>query len=326
MLKSISKVCGLNFYTTLNGLENSFGRVTVLEEEDTIARLQAEEDQRLYGGRPMPLDTDEIEDASGLSNSMSRNRSAPPVRQEDEPPAKAMKLEDHSGSFEEILSPLHAWLAQTTAPMAANWTAEQPYKGNLGLVQDAMALEATEIEFFKNVHMDNTPRPITSDAHPNILEEVPDMGLEAQIYYRNILDRYPLLPRYLARRLAEANSNRSERLQRRREEAVESGARSKISSNIKKSRFLNCRICDQSFARLKYLKRHEWLHTKEKPFLCKQCARAFKRPYLLRRHQQKLHMADPPDLQSTKMRANSANRDRGQVENYNPSTNAYGKS
>ena len=39
-----------------------------------------------------------------------------------------------------------------------------------------------------------------------------------QIYYRNIVDRYPALPHYLAIRLAEANCSRAERLQRVRNE------------------------------------------------------------------------------------------------------------
>ena len=40
-----------------------------------------------------------------------------------------------------------------------------------------------------------------------------------QIYYRNIVDRYPALPQYLATRLAEVNCHRAERLQQTRDQA-----------------------------------------------------------------------------------------------------------
>jgi hypothetical protein len=39
-----------------------------------------------------------------------------------------------------------------------------------------------------------------------------DIIFGAQIWYRNIVDRFPTIPRYLARRLAEANLRRAERL------------------------------------------------------------------------------------------------------------------
>ena len=75
--------------------------------------------------------------------------------------------------------------------------------------EDLMAQEEKEIKFFRNVHTAILPSPKEDETAVDVLE-----GLEfgAQIYCRNIRDRYPLLPIYLTRRLAQANFRRSERL------------------------------------------------------------------------------------------------------------------
>lgn len=46
------------------------------------------------------------------------------------------------------------------------------------------------------------------------LSHVVDCQMEAQLYIRNILDRYPLIPSYLAHRLAITNKGRAERLRK----------------------------------------------------------------------------------------------------------------
>jgi hypothetical protein len=43
-----------------------------------------------------------------------------------------------------------------------------------------------------------------------------DLGVSGLIYYRNIIDRFPLVPDFLARRLAKANCQRAERLESQR--------------------------------------------------------------------------------------------------------------
>lgn len=57
-----------------------------------------------------------------------------------------------------------------------------------------------------------------------------------------------------------------------------------------KPRLFVCNTCTRAFARLEHLRRHERLHTKEKPFACGVCQRKFSRRDLLLRHAQKLHL------------------------------------
>ena len=75
---------------------------------------------------------------------------------------------------------------------------------------ELIAQEVREINVFRNVHVDMT----APDNKPEIslLSDVLSLPPGAQIYYRNIRDRYPSLPTYLGRRLASANFSRAERL------------------------------------------------------------------------------------------------------------------
>ncbi|KAL8851133.1 MAG: hypothetical protein Q9221_003936 [Calogaya cf. arnoldii] len=59
----------------------------------------------------------------------------------------------------------------------------------------------------------------TKARDPNMTKGLYSCDPRIQIYYRNIVDRYPALPQYLATRLAEANRDRAERLQQTRDQA-----------------------------------------------------------------------------------------------------------
>ena len=89
----------------------------------------------------------------------------------------------------------------------------------------AKQLEVKEMEFFRSVHLS------TGNSDNSALSyHAGDKPTEAQLYLRNILDRYPLMPLYLANRLAIANKGRAERLRKLRLEHKYDCLRS--SSNI----------------------------------------------------------------------------------------------
>ena len=73
------------------------------------------------------------------------------------------------------------------------------------------------MKFFRNVHMTTAPSP---ERHNPTLDRVEARGSGVKIDYLNIMDRYPAIPIYLARRLAQANHDRAERLRNKKRESM----------------------------------------------------------------------------------------------------------
>lgn len=174
---------------------------------------------QLYGSRPEPPDTVEVDESTKLAN-------LPPKRNASEFKAVVDRLaitseKDQSKEFNyEALtvvdwnsgtSPLDAWLNQSAVPSTNPVLDHQEI---VELESDVFAQETEEIKVFRNVHMAIAPNPEQDDPP---LEPVEGLEFGAQIYYRNIMDRFPVLPKYLARRLAQANCDRAERLRRQKE-------------------------------------------------------------------------------------------------------------
>ena len=215
-LNEISGKCYLKFFPTSNGLEDLFSRVIVSEED--VARQQVEEDLRLYGSRPKPPDAVDIDESTQLAN-LHPKRNASEFEAAVDRPAKVRKRgESKAFNYEAVTamdwnsgaSPLDAWLNQSAVPSTAA-ALEPPDPGDS--VKDLVAQEVEEIKVFRNVHVAMAPSPKEDET---AVDELEGLELGAQIYYRNIRDRYPLLPTYLARRLAQANYGRSERLRSER--------------------------------------------------------------------------------------------------------------
>jgi hypothetical protein len=80
------------------------------------------------------------------------------------------------------------------------------------LRNEAISQETQVIEVLRNVLIASAPQDdkIKPDSQDEYDAEIIPFG--ARIYYRNLLDRFPKAPKYLARRLAEANWERANRL------------------------------------------------------------------------------------------------------------------
>ena len=191
--------------------------------EDDIVRRQIEDDLQIYGSRPEPPDTVEVDESTQLAN-------LPPKRNASDFKSVVNRLtktseKDQSKEFNyETLtvmdwnsgaSPLDAWLNQSAIPST---TPALDHQEAVDLESDLLALETEEIKVFRNVHMAIAPSPEHKDRP---LEPVEGLEFSAQIYYRNIMDRFPVLPEYLARRLAQANCDRAERLSHEKERVQE---------------------------------------------------------------------------------------------------------
>ena len=187
--------------------------------EDDIVRRQIEDDMQIYGSRPEPPDTVEVDESTQLAN-LPPKRNASDFKSVVNRLAKTSE-EDQSKEFNhETLtvmdwnsgaSPLDAWLNQSAVPST---TPALDHQETVGSESDLLAQEIEEIKVFRNVHMAIAPSPEHNDPPSEPIEGL-DFG--ARIYYRNIMDRFPVLPKYLARRLAQANCDRAERLRLEKE-------------------------------------------------------------------------------------------------------------
>ena len=216
-LTRYSAACRLNFFPNLTGIGDAFERVMV--SEDDVARRQIEEDLRLYGTRPEPPDLVEVNAHSQVAN-LPRKRTASDFEAAVERPAKQRK---NSGSkdfnyqtltamdWNSGASPLDAWLNQSAVPSTAAASDQQE---SIKLDFDPLAQEIDGIKVFRNVHIAIAPSPEHNDPSH---EPVEGLDFGAQIYYRNINDQFPVIPKYLARRLAQANCDRADRLRREKE-------------------------------------------------------------------------------------------------------------
>jgi hypothetical protein len=201
-------------------------------EEDHVSQDQVEEDTELFRDREVPddiqLDDAEMhadidQDASELGSPNTSFEANFPRPEVDLKYNTAATLdEDHDMEDENLENgprgdnpqpPLLSWLAQTESPENPTMVQSQ-LQEKKSRQEQVKAQEMEDIELFRNVHVVPSEReadePASHSRHPNSGEV--ELELAARIYYRNIVDRYPAIPHYLARRLAEANLSRAKRL------------------------------------------------------------------------------------------------------------------
>ena len=218
-----SDTCHLKFFPVNPRLEDGSNHMLALEDNVTLS--QVEEDLLLYGRRRESPDSVEIDEAvllAGLSPQMPASEFKAAVDRSAEV-YKEVECKDFNNQampameWNSAASLLDIWLNQSAVPMSGHMNDQHASKD---LSESLMVREEEEIKFFCNVHVGICQEFIPPRNDPEV--ELPScLELMAQIYYRNIRDRYPILPTYLIHRLAKANFERSRRLQWQRNEAQE---------------------------------------------------------------------------------------------------------
>lgn len=338
-----SKTCCLEFFQLENNLEDSISRITVLSEEEEVAKKQIAEDMSLYGSRPHPPDAFEINEHTQPSNLPPKRGAAEFEAAVNRPSKVRRTMESKELNYQGVTAmdwnsgatPLDAWLNQSAVPSIV--PLPRTSRNQSGSPSDDLAAKELEgLKVFRTIHIEGIEEPKSIGSPRNSVIDLTIHNPRTQIYLRNILDRYPLLPSYLALRLAKANCARADRLDRTRHNCGDqliskpvqisgrgrpppSKGRTSVGDVAQSSKPLGstqdgmnpnflppktdnprrhtCATCNRCFARSEHLKRHERSHTEEKPITCEQCTRRFSRRDLLLRHQEKVHMTSPPSCE-----------------------------
>lgn len=320
-----------------NDLEESFGRITVLPEDEEIAEKQISEDMSLYGSRPNPLDALEENEYTRLSNLPSK-RSAAEFDAAVNRPAKVRRIEGSEKFNSQRVTamdwncgatPLDAWLNQSAVPSIV--PLPQTQSNQLGSSSDDLAAkELEDLKVFRTIHIKGNEEPKSNGTPQNSAIDLTVLEPRTQIYLRNTLDRYPLLPSYLALRLAKANCARANRLDLKRHDCGDQlpskpvQVSGRYHSPWTKRRFFDyinqspkplgriqdsmnppdvlplkpdkprpytCATCDRCFAFLKDLNRHH--HSHKRALVCELCFESYNIKRELREHHQRIHMTSP---------------------------------
>ena len=274
---------------TSDKIEDVLGRVSLLEDDEIVAQKQVREDIHTFGGRPEPTEFTEI-DEDNLPRKQSATALGDGISSHAQVRKKLNSRQTYSVTamdWNSGASHLDAWLNQSAIPTAA-----PAYKEQQGMMENppapsnipTAAQEMEEIKVFRNVHICPVPEPVIDGQHLEFGDELSHAELETQVYYRNIIDRYPKLRLYLALRLARANRDRADRLRRSRfdenashELQADQGIvslpplplpqspkpRGLGTLDTKTQRKYECKVCEKRFTRPSSLKTH-MCHTTEK--------------------------------------------------------------
>lgn len=117
--------------------------------------------------------------------------------------------------------PIFSWLADTLPPAnpgsVMQWREAEEHRQSKQMKQ-----EIDNIEVFRNVQVSvSLESELSADPARKEPSDEDELELGARIYYRNIIDRYPRIEHFLARRLAEGNWERAKRLACVQDQAME---------------------------------------------------------------------------------------------------------
>ena len=254
-------------------------RVNLLQEDEKIAKDQIAEDISLYGNRSCPKDAVGNDESTCLSN-LPQKRSAAEFEEALDRPTKFQKTGNLQESEHQKVTaidwnsgatPLEAWLNQSALPSIPSLHST-PKSSSASLSDDLVAKELKDLESLRAIHIETTDETKSFEPSQFPINDLTNVAPRKQVYLRNILDRYPLLPSYLALRLAEANCARADRLDWERQ----------------RPRW-TCAICKHGFRQLQRLRQHQRSHTQKRPYTCATCQRSFSRQHNLDHHIELYH-------------------------------------
>ncbi|CAI6319690.1 unnamed protein product [Periconia digitata] len=268
--------CGLRYSTTVSDITEAN---TI--QDTLVVQQQIRHDEQTFGSRTFPDEADADPGDVEMNN-------APDWMYED------VIVEDEAENSAELSNntsltqPLMKWLVTVVRP---DEFSDHPL--NIQTLeseqQSDRALEEEELESFKNVRVglaatDANALPLRDD--PRI---PPDIDLDATIYYRAIMDRYPDMAKYLAVRLARANGARARRLKKAKLSAQQRASNrdsqpGDFSTNIQspkslKSDFMRtqhvCDTCQGGFQWKWQLENHQKCHFSNISYPCRECHMVF---------------------------------------------------
>lgn len=111
-----------------------------------------------------------------------------------------------------------SWLNQSASPEAVAetvWFNNHDQYSCTSKSEEILNQEKKDIEVFKNIHIGTASEPASMPTFYPGADDGSDPQLRAEIYYRNVKHRYPLLPHLLIRRLVIAHFNPFNRFQLR---------------------------------------------------------------------------------------------------------------
>jgi hypothetical protein len=208
------------------------GNLQLKDEAESVLQRQAAEDLNAFGMRPAPRDATElglqhpesqVKTANrGIERTDTRNAAldSENLQRFDEteddlktclPTENTLPIIDwHSGR-----TPMDAWLNQSAIRMDSGIVQEIDDEQLQGM--DHLEQEERDIEILRKVHLAAEPAAIDVGR----LEDEVYEGLDesAKPFLRKILDKFPLIQPFLARRLAESSMSRDIRLRQSRDEA-----------------------------------------------------------------------------------------------------------
>lgn len=233
------QACGLYFR-----FNSDIKQLGLQAEDDKLQITHQQEDSSNFGQRYVPQDTVDFQCQDKIPKEVTSSSKAFSSNDEIKPKgSEAQNLTSDNLSALEVLSsktnidakfqfassaapqlPSIDWNSGASGMVAwLNTSAAPAHEGDaLGLRPDTFQAEAKrlqqerkDIECLVRVHFVST----VPESQPlrDVVKEYQAMPLDAQVYVRKIVDRFPTLPPYLAKRFANANAHRFSRLRKQNE-------------------------------------------------------------------------------------------------------------